>query len=65
MDTNDRWREKYYDKVEELNVSEVHNNAMVAEIQKLRSALREIMRQGTGSQGNSVEATMAYEALGE
>ncbi len=43
MDMNDRWREKYYDKVEELNVSEVHNNAMAAEILKLRAALKDIM----------------------
>lgn len=28
-------------------------------------ALREIMKQGTGSQGNSVEATIAYETLGK
>ena len=50
---------------EMIEVSEVHNNAMAAQIQKLRAALREIMRHGTGPQGNSVEATIAYEALGE
>lgn len=38
---DNRWREKYYDKVDELNKSEVFNNAMAHEIQKLRADLAE------------------------
>jgi hypothetical protein len=48
---DNRWREKYYDKCAELNameskleVSEVHNNAMAAEIQQLREKLDEAVK---------------------
>lgn len=50
MDTNERWREKYYDKVAELNIAESRASQFESTISetmkerdRLRDALKDIM----------------------
>lgn len=50
---------------EELDDAEAKEAKLALRSAELAEALRKIMVAGTGSQGNSVEATIAYEALGE